>query len=64
MSLPTPAIPPSPTNGGPALAQPQELADVFATSSILITALKGAHLAQAVYPKLTLRAMQDIDLLV
>ena len=47
-----------------AQAQIAELTKEFAATSIPVMALKGAHLAQAVYPGLTLRAMQDIDLLV
>lgn len=41
-----------------------ELASAFATASIRAMALKSVHLAQVVYPNLTLRAIQDIDLLV
>ena len=47
-----------------AQAQVAELADAFAAASISVMALKGVHLAQVVYPNLTLRAIQDIDLLV
>jgi hypothetical protein len=47
-----------------AQTQIAELASAFAAASIRVMVLKGAHLAQVVYPNLTLRAMQDIDLLV
>jgi hypothetical protein len=47
-----------------AQAQVLELASGFGATSIPVIALKGVHLAQAVYPNLTLRTMQDIDLLV
>lgn len=45
-----------------AQTQVTELAGAFAVASIRVMALKGVHLAQAVYPNLTMRAMQDIDL--
>jgi len=47
-----------------AQVQIAELAEAFGTASIRVIALKGAHLARAVYPDQTSRAMQDIDLLV
>lgn len=47
-----------------ARVQVTELASAFADASIPVIALKGAHLAQVVYPDLTLRDMEDIDLLV
>ena len=47
-----------------ARAQVTELANGFATASIRVIALKGMHLAHAVYPDQSLRAIQDIDLLV
>lgn len=47
-----------------AQAQIAELVRGFATTSIRVIVLKGAHLAQTVYANKTLRTMQDIDLLV
>ncbi|MDA1184682.1 MAG: nucleotidyltransferase family protein [Acidobacteria bacterium] len=47
-----------------AQTQIAELVSGFDTASIPVIALKGVHLARAVYPNQTLRAMQDIDLLV
>jgi hypothetical protein len=45
----------------------QELSQVLTMlreSGIPVIVLKGAHLAQVVYPSIALRAMQDVDLLV
>jgi hypothetical protein len=47
-----------------AQTQVVELASAFGATSIPVIALKGVYLAKAVYPNLTLRAMQDIDLMV
>jgi hypothetical protein len=47
-----------------AQTQLAELASAFDVASIPVMTLKGVHLAQVVYPNLTLRAIQDLDVLV